>query len=509
MIGINKTGFLAVSIFAMAGTTGWCNAAEADSTVTAARARKLPGMEMRTPSDWAAITNEVDMSKEPAWMRPDPAALKRWQEMRFGLFIHWGPCSLTESEISWQRGRKIPTEVYDNLYKEFNPTNFNAGEWVDLARSAGMKYLVITTKHHDGFCLWDTKLTDYNIMNTPFHRDVLKELSEACKQQGIAFGTYYSVCDWYNTNFPHYGSCGHLTRTNGNLEAYNQYLLGQIKELITGYGPLITLWGDQPHMFRVRGRNTIKLARELQPDILINNRFGEGGDYTTPEGAIGSFFRPGAWETCGTISGGGHWSWNGTNDIALTLQACLENLVRCAGNNGNYLLDVGPRPDGRISPEQTERLKEIGGWMRQYGETIYATHGGPFMPGKSYASTCKGNTVYLHIVDWPTEVLRLPALPARIVASQVLTGGKLELEQAKGELRIRVAVSARHPIDTIIKLELDKPALELASLAPLKHEELPPRPKKPAKKPVVKHGAKAATNAVNEAVYDFNNGASK
>ena len=213
--------------------------------------------------------------------------MKHWQEMRFGMFIHWGPVSLTQREIGWSRGAETPIEVYDNLYKKFNPTKFDADQWVAAAKSAGMKYIVLTTKHHDGFCLWDTKYTDYNIMHSPFKRDVVKELSDACKRQGVAFGTYYSVCDWHHPDFPLTSPGGTKQREKSDLDAYNRYLLGQIEELITKYGPLVTIWNDVPQMFHGRGVKTIKLARTLQPSILMNNRTGDGGDYDTPEQEVG------------------------------------------------------------------------------------------------------------------------------------------------------------------------------------------------------------------------------
>src|SRR6478752_6454191 len=146
----------------------------------------------------SAILGAGSLLAEPA----QPAAITKWQDARFGMFIHWGPVSLKGTEIGWSRGAQVPVEEYDNLYKQFNPTKFNADEWVAIAKAAGMKYIVLTAKHHDGFCLWDTKQTDYNIMNTPFHRDVVKELSAACKKAGIAFGTYYSTCDWHHPDFP-------------------------------------------------------------------------------------------------------------------------------------------------------------------------------------------------------------------------------------------------------------------------------------------------------------------
>ena len=233
------------------------------------------------------------LTAAPAWPEADPAAVARWQALRFGMFIHWGPVSLTGKEIGWSRGAETPIDVYDNLYKQFNPTNFNAEEWVSIAKAAGMKYIVLTTKHHDGFCLWDTKLTDYNIMHTPFHRDVVKELSSACKKQGLAFGAYYSVTDWYNTNWPVTSPAGKVKREQSDLDAYEKYLQGQITELIQNYGPLLTIWNDVPARYGNRGADTIKLVRALQPDILIDNRTGDGGDYDTPEQKIGKFqFNP-------------------------------------------------------------------------------------------------------------------------------------------------------------------------------------------------------------------------
>ena len=243
----------------------------------------------------------ADGTNSNSWPSADPAAVARWQAMRFGMFIHWGPVSLTGHEIGWSRGQQTPIEVYDGLYKQFNPTNYNADAWVSVAKAAGMKYIVLTTKHHDGFCLWDTKQTDYNIMNSPFKRDVVKELAAACKQQGIAFGTYYSTCDWHHPDFPLTSPGGKVTREKYDLDSYQRYLLAQIKELITDYGPLITIWNDVPQKFQGRGAATIKMVRELQPDILINNRTGDGGDYDTPEQRVGKYQDDRPWETCMTI----------------------------------------------------------------------------------------------------------------------------------------------------------------------------------------------------------------
>ncbi|MGA2498660.1 MAG: alpha-L-fucosidase [Tepidisphaeraceae bacterium] len=401
----------------------------------------------------------------PAWPAAQPAAVQRWQAMRFGMFIHWGPVSITGQEIGWSRGAQTPIEKYDNLYKEFNPTKFNADEWVSVAKAAGMKYIILTTKHHDGFCLWDTKLTDYNIMNSPFKRDVVKELAEACKKQGIAFGTYYSVCDWHHPDFPLTSPGGRVKREKSDLDAYNRYLLGQIRELITNYGPLLTIWNDVPQMFQDRGAVTIKMARELQPDILMNNRTGDGGDYDTPEQRVGGFQMNRPWESCMTISAHNHWAWGGANDGVKSLAACLQMLIRCAGGDGNMMLNVGPMPTGEIEAIQVDRLKEMGAWMTRNGESIYGTRGGPFKPLKHLVSTRKDDTIYLHVLAWPEETLKLPALPAKIVKSRVLTGGQATVNQTDAGIEITVPKADRQEIDTVIALQLDKPAMDIAPVA--------------------------------------------
>jgi alpha-L-fucosidase len=391
-------------------------------------------------------------------------AIRAWQDKRFGMFIHWGPVSLTAREIGWSRGAPTPIEEYDNLYKQFNPTLFDADSWVKVAKDAGMKYIVLTTKHHDGFCLWDTKLSDYNIMKTPFRRDVVKELAAACKKGGIAFGTYYSVCDWHHPDFPFTSPGGGVKREKSDLDSYNKYLLGQIRELITNYGPLITIWNDVPQMFEGRGVETIKLVRSLQPDITINDRSGDGGDYSTPEQQIGGFNLERPWESCMTISAHNAWAWGGANDGVKPLVSCLQMLISGAGGDGNILLNVGPRPDGMIDPAQSDRLKEVGDWLAKYGESIYGTRGGPFKPGKWGASTRKGNRIYVHVYQFDGDQLALPAIPAKITAAKVLTGGPVEFQQTGSGITLTVPAASHGAIDTLIALDLDKPAMEIPPL---------------------------------------------
>jgi alpha-L-fucosidase len=396
--------------------------------------------------------------KQPA----NSARLQWWREARFGMFIHWGPVSIKGTEIGWSRGAPIPVEEYDNLYKQFNPVKFNAGEWVKTAKDAGMKYMIFTTKHHDGFCMFDTKQTDYNVMRSPFGRDVVKELAEACRSQGLAFGTYHSVCDWHHPDFP-LGSPGGSTRKpNPNLDRYEQCLRKQVEELIRNYGPLSTMWFDVAQEFDAkRGKGVVDFTRSLQPDILVNNRCANPGDYDTPEQQVGTFRMNRPWETCMTICN--QWAWKPADPMK-SLKQCLQTLILCSGGDGNLLFNVGPMPTGQIEPRQVERLKEMGAWLQKYGQTIYGTRGGPFKPNKGLASTRKGNVVYVHILKWEGDSLTLPGLPKKIVASSVLTGGTVQVKQADGGITISVPPQDRQEIDTIVKLELDGPALEIPAV---------------------------------------------
>jgi alpha-L-fucosidase len=412
-----------------------------------------------------ALVFSLNAAEAKRTVAANPAHAKKlawWQEARFGMFIHWGPVSLTGTEIGWARGQQIPIAEYDNLYKKFNPVNFNADTWASVAKAAGMKYVVLTTKHHDGFCLWDTKQTDYNIMNSPFGRDVVKELAAACKKQDLAFGTYYSTCDWHHPDFPRTSPGGKVRRETSNLDRYEQYLRAQVKELLENYGPLSVLWFDVPQEFDTkRGQGVIDFVRSIQPDIIVNNRTGAPGDYDTPEQRVGKYQDNRLWETCMTICN--QWAWK-PNDTMKSLQQCLQNLVLCAGGDGNLLFNVGPTADGVIEQRQIDRLKEMGSWLEKYGQTIYGTRGGPWKPNKTVASTRKGNVVYLHILRWNNEDITLPKLPNKIVNASLLTGGKVLVKETEKELIVSVAKNDRQEIDTIVKLELDGPAMNIPAI---------------------------------------------
>ena len=390
--------------------------------------------------------------------------IEQWKDARFGMFIHWGPVSLKGTEIGWSRGREIPIAEYDALYKKFDAVNFNANDWVSVAKAAGMKYIVLTTKHHDGFCLWNTRQTDFNIMNSPLKRDVVKELSEACRKQGLEFGTYYSTCDWHNPNFPLTSPGGSITREKYDIEAYTTYLKKQVGELLLNYGPLFTLWFDVPQKFdAVRGQSVIDFAHTIQPDIVINNRTGAKGDFDTPEQRVGGFQNTRPWETCMTI--GDQWAWK-PNERVKSLEQCLQSLVRSAGGDGNLLFNVGPRPDGTIEPLQVERLKEMGQWLQKYGYTIYETRGGPFKPADWGVSTRKGNMIYLHIFKWIGNApkISIPDLGMEIKSCRLTSGGKVKLTKLDKGYTLEFAVADLQPINTIVELELAGNVMEIAPM---------------------------------------------
>ena len=415
----------------------------------------------------------------PSPGQPDAdARLRWWEQARFGMFVHWGPVSLRGTEIGWSRGEQVPVAEYDALYQRFNPTNFDANAWAKLARDTGMKYLVLTSKHHDGFCLWDSKLTDFTIAHTPFKRDVTRELADACRKQGLVFSLYHSICDWRHPDYPLGSPGGRSTKPNPNMDRYFDYLKGQLGELIKGYGPLGILWFDgewETPWTSARARELDAYLRALQPSLIINNRIDKGrqdmegstaegdflGDYDTPEQRVGRFQDSRPWESCITLCQ--QWAWK-PDDKMKSLQECVRTLVLCVGGDGNLLLNIGPMPDGRIEPRQAERLRELGAWLKRYGATIYGTRGGPFKPGAWGASTRKGKEIYLHVFAWPEDGLRLPPIPAHVRAATTFAGKPLSWQQSDKELVINAPPpSGRDTMDTVLKLTLDTDA---ASLAP-------------------------------------------
>ena len=277
----------------------------------------------------------------------------------------------------------------------------------------------------------------------------MKAIADACHEGGLKLFIYYSQPDWHH---PDYFGKDH-TR-------YIQYLHGQVRELLTGYGRIDGLWFDGlGHSAKDwDAANLFKLIRTLQPHVIINNRCGLAGDFDTPEQRIGRFDVERRWESCITL--GTQWAWK-PKDRVKPLKACIDIVVRCIGGGGNLALNTNPMPDGRIEPRQAERFREIGRWLAQHGESIYGTRGGPFRSTATHASTCKGNTIYLHVLKWEREAVALPPIGKRIVRSAVLTGGTATVTQTDTGIEVAVPKEHRQPLDTIVKLELDGPAADI------------------------------------------------
>jgi alpha-L-fucosidase len=381
--------------------------------------------------------------------------MARWRDARFGMFIHWGPVSLTGKEIGWARGREIPVDEYDSLYKRFNPTRFSPDEWVSIAKAAGMKYMVLTTKHHDGFVLWDTKQTPYNIMSSPFRRDVVKELAAAARQQGLGFGAYYSTCDWHHPDFPLTSPGGKVRRPTSNLDRYTEYLKAQVRELLTNYGPLFTLWFDVPQEFdEARGQGVINMARTIQPDIVINNRSGAPGDYRTPEQFVPTTGHEGDWETCMTLNN--QWAYSDTDQDWKSSADLIRKLADIASKGGNFLLNVGPDSQGVIPVASVDRLREVGKWMSVNGDAIYGTTRSPFARLSYGVATRKGNSLYVHVFDWPAgQELRVP-LRSPVKSASLLgrPGSVLKVRAETDRVVVDVPKSAPDAAATVVALEL-------------------------------------------------------
>ena len=370
--------------------------------------------------------------------------------------------SRANSNTNCPNNGETPVGVYDNLYKSFNPTNFNAHDWVDIAKSAGMKYMVLTARHADGFLLWVSKVDGYNIGASPFHRDVCSELAEAAHKQNEKIGWYFSPMDWRDPD------C--RSANNDRFVKKNQ---AELHELLSNYGNIDVLWFDcdgRPAMWDPA--TTYPLVRGLQPQILINNRLemstqeqwvhqgrlNPDEDYYTPEQHIGAYDDRTPWETCMTL--GTQWSWKPDDEIK-SASDVVRILAQCAGGDGNLLLDVGPMPDGRIEPRQVDVLKQVGAWLDKNGESIYGTRGGPWKPTKAIASTRTGKIIYLHILRSQSETVELPDIACKISSASLLDGGKIGFMQQNGKLTLTIPLASQDASDTVVRLKLNALAMDL------------------------------------------------
>ena len=375
-----------------------------------------------------------------------PEAMKSWQDRRYGMFIHFGVTSKAERDLSWgsisqhyapdtppimANGQKR-TEEWTTWPADMKLEEFSAREWVAIAKRAGFKYIVVTTKHHEGFHMWDTAYSDFKITRTPFGRDYLKELTEACHEAKMPVGFYFAQREWYHPDYQpvdlnkvkmdgiHWTLNPGETNPMGPRHAkYLEYLRHVIRELCTKYGKIDIWWWDAAAwdgMFTKEmwdSENMARMIRELQPGIVLNNRASLPGDFDTPEGKLGDFqdWRP--WESCIPLSD----AWCYTGQPAHSFDHVMHLLVGAACGNGNLLLSWGPHWNGAFDEGQKQRLFEIGDWLNENGESIYGTRGSPWKPAAWGGSTRKGKTAYIHLFTRPAAPLVLPSIPGRQVVS--------------------------------------------------------------------------------------------
>jgi len=418
------------------------------------------------------------------------ARLQWWADARFGMFIHWGVYSVPAGKwndytnfAEWfLEETHMPVSQYEKYADQFNPVNFDAEAWVRAAKNAGVKYIVFTSKHHDGFGMYPSQLTDWCISRTPFKRDPVKELADACKAQGIHFCLYYSIMDWHHPDWGNRRAWNDVAAKAGppDMDRYDAYMKGQLKELLTHYGPIGLLWFDgqwESPWTKERGDDLYRYVRSLQPGVIVNNRVskpantagggfaqpGDMGDYGTPEQTIPpSGFGPGAyWESCMTMND--HWGYNLSDHHWKSAQTLVRNLIDCASKGGNYLLNVGPTSEGVIPDASLERLQTIGDWMQVNSEAIYGTSASPFarkLPWGRCTEKVSGDVtkLYLHVFDWPTNgQLLVPGLQSKVQKAYLLADQSrknLPAKIVKDGVLVKLPVTATNEISTTVVLEI-------------------------------------------------------
>jgi alpha-L-fucosidase len=406
---------------------------------------------------------------------PENLKARAWfQDAKFGLFIHWGVYSVLGDGEWVMETRPINRADYAKLPNFFNPRQFDPAAWVTLAKRAGMKYITITSKHHDGFAMFDSRLTDWNVVaRTPYGKDVIGMLAAECHRQGIKLFFYYSQLDWHSEDYFPRGRTGHGAGRpdSGNWDAYLNFMDGQLRELLTNYGEIGGVWfdgmWDKPDA-EWRLRRTYALIHQLQPQALVGSNHHKtpfpGEDFQMFEkdlpGGHTTGFNPGQGvsalplETAETMNNS--WGFNITDDHYKSTAGLIRYVVRAAGMNANFLLNVGPMPNGEIQPEFVERLAEIGTWTKQYGQSIYGTRGGPLPAGPWGVTTQRGSTVYVHVLDCNQPLLALGGIPRSVRSAKLLRdGSSVEVSVVKGGLVLKLPEAQPEEVDRVIELELE------------------------------------------------------
>ena len=405
-----------------------------------------------------------------------------WRDGRFGMFIHWGLYAIPAGEWKgkqiggigeWIMHRaQIPVEEYECLLKQFNPVKFNAKRWVRIAKDAGVKYIVITSKHHDGFCLFDSKLTDYDVVEaTPFSRDILKELADECHREGIKICWYHSVMDWHHPDYLPRRKWESRSAEGADYNRYIDHMKGQLRELLTNYGEIGILWFDggwEHNARKHRSKEVVSMIKGLQPNIIMNNRIKLDLDYDTPEQKIPATGIAGRdWETCMTMND--TWGYKKNDNNWKSTEDLLRKLVDIVSKGGNFLLNVGPTAEGEIPQPSVERLKAIGSWLKVNGESIYGTTASPFEKLSWGRCTKKDGKIYLHVFDWPSDgKLRISGLRNTIEEAYLLADKKhkkLIVSRKDDEVALQVPLKAPDAIDTVVVLRIKGPVIVTGSAA--------------------------------------------
>ena len=376
--------------------------------------------------------------------------MKWWHEAKFGMFIHWGLYSVLGRHEWVMENEGIPGPEYEHLAKRFNPKPNAARDWAKLAKRAGMKYMVMTTKHHEGFCHFDTKTTGYCAPKQSAGRDLVREYVEAARAEGLRVGFYYSLMDW------HHPDGARCADDEASRQRFVQYIHTHLRELLTNYGRIDILWYDVSWPLEAKGWESEKMNQmvfQLQPDIIVNNRNKLQGDFSTPEQRIQAEEGGRAWESCMTMNGS--WGYHRSDDDWKSPKTVIRNLISCARDGGNYLLNIGPKADGSIPEESIRILSTVGQWMDKNGKAIYGSDN--CQPRRSnYATfTRRGNTLYMHIHFWPGETAVMAGLMSQVKSASLLaTGQKVAFQQDR--LRIRfTGLPEKAPDDPITTLAIE------------------------------------------------------
>src|SRR5438552_8388659 len=389
-------------------------------------------------------------AESPAVIADRERRMKWWHEAKFGMFIHWGLYSVLGRHEWVMEMEGIPATEYQELAKRFNPKPNAARDWARLAKRAGQKYMVMTTKHHEGFCLFDTKTTNFCAPKQGPGRDLVKEYVDAARAEGLRVGFYYSLMDW------HHPDGARCANDEAARRRFVDYIHTHIRELMTNYGKVDILWYDVAWPLDAKGWESEKMNEmvfKLQPDIIVNNRNKLPGDFSTPEQRIEAAEVGRAWETCMTMNDS--WGYQRADDNWKSAKTLVRNLVECAQGGGNYLLNLGPKGDGSIPVESVQRLTEVGRWMDKHGPTIYETERSQVDSSGMAGFTRKGNTLYVQVYNWPGSTVAVGGLRTKVNSAKLFTTGR-KVDVKQEDLRVQfTGLPEKAPEEPVTTIEVE------------------------------------------------------